>query len=158
MGSSLRPKVGSSQGSDALRQRLEQLVEVARVLGKHVAVARHEPIEVVVVASVARRDHLVQVGKHVLDARQILGFDVAHRPGEVLEVGVEDLLLQPVNELLEAAPRLLGCELVVHQLAQPAPGIGGERIEHGLLEPRLVALGRRQLEPLELEDLVELVA
>ena len=55
------------------RHRLQQLVEVLRVVREEVAVALHEPIEVGLFAPLALLEHLVQLGEHVLHALELLG-------------------------------------------------------------------------------------
>ena len=53
-------------------QDVEQLVEVARVLGEEVAVAAHEPLEVGLFAGSTVGQHLVELGHHVLEALHVL--------------------------------------------------------------------------------------
>ena len=56
-----------------LRHLLEQLVERLRVAGEEVAEALHEPFEVGLLAALALLEHVVELGEHVLHARELLG-------------------------------------------------------------------------------------
>ena len=56
-----------------LRHLLEQLVEGLRVAREEVAEAVHEPGEVGLLAALALLEHVVELGQHVLHARELLG-------------------------------------------------------------------------------------
>ena len=72
-------------------------------------------------------------------------------------MGVEDLLLQALDQLVEALLRLLAGELVVHQLLERAGGALGQGVEEALPHPGVVALPAGQLLPLPGQDLVQLL-
>ena len=54
------------------RHLLEQLVERLRVVGEEVAETLHEAFEVGLLAGLALFEHVVELGEHVLHARQLL--------------------------------------------------------------------------------------
>ena len=51
-------------------------------------------------------EHLVELGEHVLHPLHLLGIDVAHRAGHLVEVALHELLAELVEQLLEPLPRL----------------------------------------------------
>ena len=73
------------------RHLFEQLIERPRVPGEEVAVALHEPVEVVRLAALALLDHAVQLGQHVAEPSQILGRHRAHPLRHAAEVRAHDL-------------------------------------------------------------------
>ena len=54
-----------------------------------------------VLAALALLEHLVELGEHVLHALHLLGADVAHRAGHLVEVALHELLAELVDQLLE---------------------------------------------------------
>ena len=56
-----------------LRHLLEQLVECLRIAGEEVAEALHEAVEVGLLAALALLEHLIELGQHVLHARELFG-------------------------------------------------------------------------------------
>ena len=48
-------------------------------------------------------EHLVQLGQHVLHALHLLGVDVLHRAGHLVEVALHQLLAQLVEQLARTA-------------------------------------------------------
>ena len=97
-------------------------------------------------------EHLVQLGQHVLHPGHVLGTDIAHRAGHLVEVALHELLAQLVGELLELLSGLGRRELVVLQLADLPGEVGRQHVELGvlllhdlvgdLLAPRVAGLGR----------------
>ena len=118
-------------GGHALGQLLQQLVEVLRVAGEHVAELRHELLEarVEVVAALALLEHLVQRVVGVAHALHLLGVHVGQRVGGSLEERVRHLAAELLDELLEALARLGGDEVVVLQAADAAGGVVGLEVE-----------------------------
>ncbi len=128
-------------GGHALRQLLQQLVEVLRVAGEHVAVLRHELLEagVELVAALALLEHLVQRVVGVAHALHLLGVHVGQGVGGSLEERVGHLTAELLDELLEALARLGGDEVVVLQAADAAGGVVGLEIErHAALGSHVV--------------------
>ena len=112
-----------------LRHLLEQLVERLRVAGEEVAEAIHEALEVGLLAALALLEHLVELGEHVLHARELLGRHLRHALLELVEHRVEELLLQLLHQLLEALPRRVVHPVVLLELAHAAREIGRELLE-----------------------------
>src|SRR5438552_309380 len=70
---------------DLALHALDQLLQaLGRVVAEEVAVPLHEGLEIGVAAPPLLFEHLVQVGRHLLDALQVLGRQGIDRPGEVL--------------------------------------------------------------------------
>ena len=90
----------------ALRHDLEQLVEGLGVLGEEVAEALHEALEVGLLAPFSLLEHLVELVEHVLHALHLLGVEVAHRAGHLVEVALRELLAELLDQLLEPLARL----------------------------------------------------
>ena len=163
----LRPLLGRHRvehrlhGRHLLGHLLEELVEVLRVPREEIAELGHEALErgLGVLAGLAHLEQLVERAEHVLHARHVLGAHVAHRPGHLVEVALHELLLELVDQLVEAFPRLRGGEVVVAQLPHHAGQVGRQHVELGAtlgrhllgdLAPALVARVARLL--LELVD------
>ena len=87
------------------RHLLEQLVEGLGVAGEEVAVALHEAVEVGLLAALTLLEHLVELGEHVLHPRHLLGRDVLHALGHLVEVALHELAAQLVHQLLEPLAR-----------------------------------------------------
>ena len=130
----------AAHGGHPAGHRLEELLEVPGLLRPQVPVSLHERIEVVCVASPVGSDHFVQLGQHVLDAFQIAGLQIAHRAGELVEVGVQDFRLQFLEELLEAPARLIGDERVVLHRLELLHGRRGESVQFEVLLETLMPL------------------
>ena len=154
-----------------MRHLLEQLVERLRVAGEEVAEAIHEALEVGLLAALALFEHLVELGEHVLHARELLGRHLRHALLELVEHRVEQLLLQLLHQLLEPLPRGVVHPVVFLELAHPAGEVGRKLLEllapllREILEELLAALvagGARFVDPpvdalaLLVDDLVEL--
>ena len=117
-------------GRHPLRQLLEQLVEVLRVAGEQVAVLLHELLEARVerLAGGSLLHHLVEGVEGVADVLALLGASRRRRSGDLVEVGLHDLLAQPLEELLEALAGLARGELVVLRARAHGPrGRSGSR-------------------------------
>ena len=67
--------------------------------------------------------------EHVLHAGHVLGRDVAHGPGHLVEVALRELLAQLVEQLLEALPGLARGELVVLEVLDLAGQVGRQHVE-----------------------------
>ena len=154
------------------RHLLEQLVERLRVTREEVSVALHEALEVGLLAAVTLLEHLVQLGEHVLHARHLLGRDVLHALGHLVEVALQQLLAQLVHELLERATGVVVHEVVLLHGLHASRKVGRHELElqtalrrevlHDLAAP-LIARVARLLQPaldalaLLVEDLIELL-
>ena len=114
-----------------LRELLEKLVEVLRVTGEQVAVLPHELLE----ARVERLPlapllhHPVEGVEGVADVLALLGTRRGRRPGQLVEIGLHDLLAQALEELLEVLPRFGRGELVALQPVHAAGEILREQPE-----------------------------
>ena len=117
------------------RHLLEQLVERLRVLGEEVAEALHEPFEVGLLAALALFEHVVELGEHVLHARELLGRHLRHALLQLVEHRVEQLLLQLLHELFEVLARGVVHPVVLLEVADAAREVGRELLE--LLAPLL---------------------
>ena len=115
----------------------------------------HEGVEVVLFAPGPPVHHVVEIGKHVLDPLETLGLHVLQPPGEPVEVGVQHFPAQCFHELPEASPCIGRRPSVVGQVPDRARRVPGKGVEHRLLEAGAVVIELRQLEPLEVEDLVQ---
>ena len=146
-----------AHGRHPTRHVLQELVQALRVVGEQVAVALHEPVEVVLLAARALLDHLVELGEHVAEVRELLGRDVLHALGHAAEVRAQHLLAQVLHQLVEHPLRLRIDEPVVLELADHPRRVGRERIEEQLAHPRVVLGLERQRAPFAVQDLVELL-
>jgi hypothetical protein len=176
----LRPLLGRHRvehrlhGGHLLCHLLEQLVEVLRVAREEVAELVHEALEcgLGVLARLAHLEHLVERAEHVLHARHVLRAHVAHRAGHLVEVALHELLLELVDQLVEALPRLRRGEVVVAQLTHHARQVGREHVELGAtlgrdllsdlgsaLVARVACLLRELVDagPLHLDDIAQLL-
>ena len=137
------------------RHLSEQLIERPRVAGEELAVALHEPVEVVRLAPLPLLDHAVQLGQHVAEPSQVLGRHRAQPLRHAAEVRAHDLLAQVLHQLVE---RLLGLgvdEPVVGQLPYPARDVGRERVQERLAHPGVVIGAERERRSLAVDDVVE---
>ena len=116
-------------GGHAAGHGLEQLVEVAGVLGEEVAVALHETVEVGLPTGGAVVEHLVELGQHVLGAGHGLGRHVAHGAGHLVEPALGELLAELVEQLLEPLAGLVGHEVVLLQLADHAVEVRRQEVQ-----------------------------
>ena len=137
---------------------LEQLVERLRVAGEEVAVALHEPLEVVGLAPLALLDHLVQLGEHVAEPGEVLGRHRSQPLGHAAEVRAHHLLADVLHQLVEGRLRLGIDEPVVAQLADPARDVGRKGVEEGLAHPRVVLGLERERRAFAIDDVVETLA
>ena len=131
-------------------QLLEQLVEVLRVAGEHVAELGHELLEarVEVFALLALFEHAVERVVGVAHALHLLGAHVGERVRGALEERVGHLAPKLLHQLLELLARLGGHEVVVLERADPPRRVVGLEVERhtplgrdvvGHLAPALVA-------------------
>ena len=147
----------------ALGQRVQQLLHVARVLRKELAVLVHEVIEVLLGVLTAGMlvQQVIQIVEHLVDALAILVGGVLQRllhPGEPL---VEHLAAEQILDLLVLFPRLGTAPVVVGQLLHGLGRRRGQRLDPHLLEPGVVveragqflALGQHRL----VEQLLDLL-
>ena len=137
----LRPLLGRHRVEQLLHLRhrarhvLEQLVERLRVVGEEVAEALHEALEVGLLAGFALLEHVVELGHHVLHARELLGRHLRHAFVELVEHRVEELLLQLLHQLFEVLARVVVHPVVLLEVAHAAREIGRQLLE--LLAPLL---------------------
>ena len=132
---------------------LEELVQRPRVVGEHVPVLLHEPVEAIVLAPVPPFDHLVQLGEHVLEPLDLLRGEVAHPLGHVAEIRAEHLVPQVLHQLVELPLGLLIDEPVVRQLADLARDVRRKRIEDRLAHPGVLLGLERERRALAFNDL-----
>lgn len=127
-----------------------QLFEVLRLLREHVPVAVHERLEVGlgVLAAGVPLQHLVEVGQHVLDPLHGLRVRPLQHVLHAAELAVQHLGPEQVLELLERLPGGRAAPVVVGQLPDGLRGVGRQRVQFVLAQPRLVAGVREQLGPL----------
>ena len=107
-----------------LGQRVEQLVDVLRVLGEEVAVLVHEVGEVLlgVLALRVLRQQLVEVGEHLVDRGAVLVGGVLERLLHAGEALVEQLAAEQVLDLLVVLAGLAALPVVVAELADRRRG------------------------------------
>ena len=147
-----------AHGRRATGHVLQQLVQALRVVRDQVAVALHEPVEVVLLAARPLLDHLVELGEHVAEARERFRAHVLQAVGHVPEVRAQHLLAQVLHQLVEEPLRLGIHEAVVGELTDLPRRVGRQRIQEHLAHPRVVLGLERQRAPLAVQDLLELLA
>ena len=109
---------------------LDKLVERLRRVGaEEMAEALHELLEFGRLALQPVTQHLVERLHHLLDLTQVLGTQLLHGAGHVLEVGLRDLLLELLHQLLEGLRRALIHELVVVELTDGAAHVVRQAVE-----------------------------
>ena len=120
----------------ALGERVDQLVDVLRVLGEEVAVLVHELAEVLVGVGAGRvlLEQVVEVGQHLRDGRPVLLGRALERLLHAGEALVEQLAAEQVLDLLVGLARLRGLPVVRRQLADRGRGGGRQVVEHHLAE------------------------
>jgi hypothetical protein len=138
-------------------ERVDQFLEVARPLGEEVAVALHELVEGGggVLAAGVGVEHGVELGQHAPDPVHVLLARPGERIAHALEAAVEQLAPEQVTDLLVEVGGFWRTPLAVGELADGTGGVGGELVQLGLVEPRLVGRVRRERGPLGVEGLVE---
>jgi hypothetical protein len=84
-------------------QRVDQFLEVLRMVREHIAVPLHELVEVRLgmLAAGVGGQHLVQVAEHILDPLHRLRVGVLHDLPHAAELAVQHVAAQQVLELLE---------------------------------------------------------
>ncbi len=137
------------RGGHPADQRVDQFLQVLRVVGEQVAVALHELVEIGLGVLSARvgGQHLVQVAEHVLDPLHGLRIGVLQCLPHAAELAVEHLAAQQLPELLEGLAGRLRAPVVVGQPPDRLGRIGGQRVEVRLTQPGLVARVGEQLRP-----------
>ena len=138
-------------------QRVDQLLQVLRLVGEHVAVALHEALEIRrgVLAAGVGGQHLVQVAEHVLDPLHRLRVGILHDLPHAAELAVQHVAAQHVLELLEGLAGGGRPPVVVGQLPDRLRRVGRQRVQVGLAHPGLVARVGEQLGPLLPDGRVE---
>ncbi len=138
-------------------ERVDQLVEIGRVLREEVAVLLHELLELLlrVLAPGVGVEHLVERGHHRPDAFELLRGGVLQRVAHALELGVEDLAAQQVLDLVVGLPGLGRAPLVFGELADGPRRVVRQGVELGLGQPGRVVRVGEQRAPLLLQRLVE---
>ncbi len=139
-------------------QRVDQLVDVARVLREELAVLGHELVEAargVLVTGGVPGEQLVEVGQHLLDALHVALVDVRHRLLHALEALVHQLAAEQVLDLLVRLARLGGAPVVVGQVPHGRRGARWQRVQLRLTEPGVVGRLREQRPPLGAQRLRE---
>ena len=141
-------------------QRVDQLVEVLRLLGEELAVLLHELLELFrrVLAAGIGVEHVVERGHHLADALEILRRRVLHGVAHAGELRVEHLTAQQVLDLLVRLARLGRTPLVVGELPHRARRVARQLVEFGLGHPRGVRRFREQRAAFLLDRLVEQLA
>ncbi len=130
----------------AAGQRVDELVEVLRVVREEVAVFRHERVELLlrVLPSRVRLQHRVEVAEHVLDPLQLLGVGILQGLLHPAELAVQDLPAQQVADLVVRRPRLGRPPVVGVELANRAGRVSWQRIQRRLPETRVVGRVREE--------------
>ncbi len=144
-------------GGGAAGEGVDELLEVPRLLRKHVAIFRHERVEVAcwLLASGVPVQHVVQVRHHLADPLHRLRVRVGQRVAQPLELAVEHLPPQQVTQLLEGLPGRGRAPFVGRQRLDRAGGVVGQRVELGLTQPGVVGRVGEQLGPLLPDRLVQ---
>ena len=171
----LRPLLGRHRrhhgrhGRHAPGHHLQQLGQRPGVLGEEIAEALHEAVEVVLEALVqhlvalgrigdigrkllvgllALLQQAVQLGHHVLGPGQVLGGEVVHAVGHLVDVVLHELLAKLLHQVVKPLLGLRRGELIVLQLLDLAGQIRRQHVElelalsHGFVgdgRPALVA-------------------
>ena len=136
-GLELGPLAGGHRGEHrrgrrhALRELGQQLVEVLRLAREKVAETFHELFEARIerLAGRALLDHLVERVESIADVLTLAGAGGGHGARHLVEVGLHDLLAQPLQQLLEALSRLARGELVATQFSYAAGEVLWEQRE-----------------------------
>jgi hypothetical protein len=126
--------------------------------GEELAVALHEPLEVVLLTALALLDHLVQLGEHVAEAGEVLGRHRTEALGHAAEIRPHHLLADVLHQLVEGRLRLGVDEPVVAQLPDAAGDVGRQRVEERLAHPGVVLGLERQRRSFAIDDVVEAFA
>ena len=136
-------------GHHAPHHGVDELLQVLRVVGEHVPVLIHEPVEVLlrVIPARVRVQHLAQVREHVLDPLHRLRVRVLQRLLHAAELAVQDLPAQQVAQLVERLPGGLRPPVVVRKLPDRLRRVPRQVVQVGLAQPRLVAWIGEQFGP-----------
>ena len=102
---------------------------VRGLVGEEVAEALHEALEVGLLAALPLVDHLVERRQHVLHPGDLLRAGVRDRPRHRLELAVQQLLAKVVHQLLEPAGGIGGDEVVLLQGPDLAGEVGRQQVE-----------------------------
>ncbi len=138
------------------REHLEHLVQGPRALREQVPVLGEERLDVGLLAAGPLLEQLVQVGEHAGDRGDVLGRHRLERPGEVAQVGVEEVAAELVEQRLEPLGGLGGREVVVAEGPQPTSRVGGEGVEVELAPAGVLVVAPGELGPLEVDHRLEL--
>ena len=101
-----------------------------------IPVLLHELLEVRLLAVGPLLEHVVELGHHVLHAGHVLGGDVLHGPGHLVELLLHQLLPELLEQVVEALLGLVRLELVVLQASNLAGQVVGQHVELHLLGRR----------------------
>ncbi len=148
------------RGRRPLREQVDELLGVARVLREELAVLGHELVELRggVLPGGVVREQLVEVVEHLADPLDVLRRRVLHRLLHAGEALVEHLPAEQVADLLVRLAGLAGLPVVGAQLAHRAAGVGGQRVQLHLPEPGVVGVPAAQLVPLGVEGTLQQLA
>ncbi len=128
------------RGGRPLGQRIEQLVDVLRILREELAVLVHEVLEVLLRVLPIRVlvQQVVQVVEHVVDALTVLVGGILQRLLHAREALIEHLATHQVLDLLVLLLRLLGAPLVLGEFLHRLGGRVRQRLQLQLVEPSVV--------------------
>ena len=140
-----------------LGQRVEQLLDVLRVLREVLAVLAHEVLEVIRGVLPARMlvQQVIQVVEHLVDGLAVLVGGVLQRLLHPREALVEHLPAEQILDLVVLLPRLGASPVVVRQLLHGLGRRRRQRLDLQLGEPGVVVEGAGQLLALGQHGLVE---
>ena len=110
-------------------ERLEQFVEVARLLREEVAVLRHELVEARILTTLVSSEHLVEIGEHLLEPLLGLLAQRLHRTAHLLERLRCQTGPQSLHQSVEPMLRLTRHEVVLLQGSQLAGEVVGKQVE-----------------------------
>ncbi len=138
-------------------QRVDQFLQIARVVREQVPVGVHEAVEVLggVLAPGVGFQHPVEVGEHVLDPLHGFGVGPLQHVFHAAELAIKHLAAEQVLEPLEGLPGRRGAPGVVSQPPDRLRGVRRQRVELGLTQPGFVAGVGEEFRPLLADGRVE---
>ncbi len=122
------------------RQRVDEFVRIAGILGEKRAVLAHELVELLgrVLATSVRGEQVVQVRHHLPDPFDVLGAGVLQGFLHALEPGFHQFLAEKILDFLVLFAALFGAPVVVRQFVHGGGGARWQRVQLGLGEPGVV--------------------
>jgi hypothetical protein len=138
-------------------QRVDELLQIGRLVREQVTELRHEVVEVLlgVRALGIGVEHRVEPGHHVLDPLHRLRVGLLQGLLHAAELAVEHLPAEQVLQLLERFPGGGRAPLVVGEIPDRLRHVGRQRVKLGLAQPGIVTGIREQLGALLADRRVE---